>query len=99
RLVWVLKAAGDLAARIEPAGKYDGAYLTRSASFTGSIHCHELAWCGEELWVVNTLFSCLCTVGPDFSFQPRWQPPFITALAAEDRSHLNGLETQGGQPR
>jgi uncharacterized protein (TIGR03032 family) len=99
RMVWVLRSAGDLAARIEPAGKHDGAYLTRSALFTGSIHCHELAWCDEELWVVNTLFSCLCTVGPEFSFQPRWQPPFITALAAEDRCHLNGLATQGGQPR
>src|SRR5262249_52515681 len=27
----------------------------------------------------------------DYSFVPRWQPSFITALAAEDRCHLNGL--------
>src|SRR5262249_55443311 len=25
------------------------------------------------------------------SFQPRWRPPFVTALAPEDRCHLNGL--------
>lgn len=99
RMIWILRAAGDLAGRIEPAGRHDGAYLTRSAYFTGSIHCHDLAWCGEELWVVNTLFSCLCTVGPEYSFQQRWQPPFITALAAEDRCHLNGLATDGHRPR
>jgi hypothetical protein len=45
---------------------------------------HELAWAGEDLWVVNTRFSCLCTLHPNYSFVPRWRPPFVTALAAED---------------
>jgi uncharacterized protein (TIGR03032 family) len=54
---------------------------------------------GEELWVVNTRFSCLCTLHPDYSFVPRWRPPFITALAAEDRCHLNGLVVVEGQPK
>ena len=27
----------------------------------------------------------------DYSFVPRWRPPFVTALAPEDRCHLNGL--------
>ena len=27
---------------------------------------------------------------------PRWRPPFITALAAEDRCHLNGLAMADG---
>jgi uncharacterized protein (TIGR03032 family) len=44
-----------------------------------------------DLWVVNTLFSCLCTLHEDYSFVPRWRPPFISGLAAEDRCHLNGL--------
>src|SRR5438270_4389627 len=52
-----------------------------------------------ELWVVNTRFSCLCTLSPDYSFVPRWRPPFITALAAEDRCHLNGLCVTDGRPR
>jgi uncharacterized protein (TIGR03032 family) len=99
RMVWFLAAEKDLAARIEPAGRHDGAFLTRSGLFTGSIHCHDMAFCGDELWVVNTLFSCLCTPSPQFSFVPRWRPPFITALAAEDRCHLNGLASDGRQPR
>jgi uncharacterized protein (TIGR03032 family) len=50
------------------------------------------------LWVVNTRFSCLCTLHPDSSFVPRWRPPFVTALAAEDRCHLNGLAIVKGRP-
>lgn len=99
RAVWFLSPAHDLARRIEPTGRYDAAFLARRASFTGSIACHDLAWCGDELWVVNTLFSCLCTLEPAYNFVPRWKPPFITALAAEDRCHLNGLATDSRQPR
>ena len=51
---------------------------------------------GHELWIVNTRFSCLCTLHPDYSFVPRWRPPFVTALAAEDRCHLNGLAMGAG---
>jgi uncharacterized protein (TIGR03032 family) len=66
---------------------------------TGDIGVHELARAGGELWVVNTRFSCLCTLAPGYSFVPRWRPPFVTALAAEDRCHLNGLCVVGGRPR
>ena len=52
----------------------------------------------DELWIVNTLFSCLCTLQGDYSFVPRWQPPFITKLAAEDRCHLNGMAMADGKP-
>jgi hypothetical protein len=51
-----------------------------------------------ELWFVNTRFSCLCTRSPIHSFVPRWRPPFITALAPEDRCHLNGLCLAKGRP-
>jgi uncharacterized protein (TIGR03032 family) len=49
-----------------------------------------------DLWCVNTRFSCLCTLHPNYSFVPRWRPPFITALAAEDRCHLNGMAVVDG---
>jgi len=54
---------------------------------------------GTEVWIVNTRFSCLCTLDGKHSFVPRWRPPFITALAAEDRCHLNGLGVRDGQVR
>src|SRR6516225_4033067 len=89
--VWFLQGAHDLAARVDPARHHDACFLTRSSHFTGEIQIHELAWAGEELWLVNTAFSCLCTLDDRHSFVPRWRPPFVTGLAAEDRCHLNGL--------
>jgi uncharacterized protein (TIGR03032 family) len=97
--IWFLRNAPDIAPRVEPAGLHDACYLPRSCHVTGDIGVHELAWAGDELWVVNTRFSCLCTLHPDYSFVPRWRPPFITALAAEDRCHLNGLAMADGAPR
>src|SRR5438105_2770922 len=97
--IWLLRNAPDIAARVEPAGQHDACFLPRSCHVTGDIGIHELAWVGEELWVVNTRFSCLCTLHPDYSFVPRWRPPFITALVAEDRGHLNGLAVAGGRPK
>lgn len=99
RLIWMLPAAPDLAARIQPAGTYDGCFLARQAHVTGPIMGHDLAFCGGELWVANTLFSCLCVLRPDYNFVPRWQPRFVSALAPEDRCHLNGLATDDQQPR
>jgi uncharacterized protein (TIGR03032 family) len=97
--VWFLRNAPDIAPRVEPAGRHDACFVPRSAHVTGDIAVHELAWAGEELWVVNTRFSCLCTLHPDYSFVPRWRPPFVTALAAEDRCHLNGLAIVSGRPK
>ncbi len=113
--VWLLRNAPDIAPRVEPAGQHDACYLPRSCHVTGDIGVHELAWANtrgqrsgvggqeedteNELWAVNTRFSCLCTLHPDYSFVPRWRPPFVTALAAEDRCHLNGLALCDGKPR
>lgn len=101
--IWFLADSSQLAPQLPPPGRYDRCYLARSASVTGSIHCHEIAWARDtsgqpELWIVNTLFSCLATLHPQYSFVPRWQPPFVTALAAEDRCHLNGLALRDGRP-
>jgi uncharacterized protein (TIGR03032 family) len=108
--VWFLRSAPDLAAHVAPAGRHDACFLTRSAHFTGEVQAHELAWASTdslgpggrgpdegELWLVNTAFSCLCTLDGRHSFVPRWRPPFISGLAAEDRCHLNGLAMADGR--
>jgi uncharacterized protein (TIGR03032 family) len=41
----------------------------------------------------------LATRSNIYSFEPRWQPPFITALAPEDRCHLNGIGIREGEIR
>ncbi len=97
--IWFLSSAPDIAPRITPAGAYDGCYLARACHVTGEIRSHEIHFSGNELWIVNTLFSCLCTLAPHHNFVPRWKPRFVTTLAAEDRCHLNGLALANGQPR
>jgi uncharacterized protein (TIGR03032 family) len=97
--VWFLRASPGILANLKPPGHHDAAFLTRRSQYTGDIHCHDQAWIGSELWIVNTLFSCLCTLDPEYNFAPRWWPPFITSLTAEDRCHLNGLAASEGQPR
>jgi uncharacterized protein (TIGR03032 family) len=101
--VWFLRDNSRLAPLIEPKGVYDRCYLARTSTVTGAIHCHELAWGRDakdepELWVVNTRFSCLANLDPEYSFVPAWRPPFISRLAGEDRCHLNGLAMCDGRP-
>jgi uncharacterized protein (TIGR03032 family) len=99
-----------VASKLPPAGKHDACFLPRSAHVTGEVFIHEMAWVttpaeangnqtGHELCFVNTRFSCLCTLDRDHSFIPRWRPPFVSALAAEDRCHLNGLGLVDGRVR
>lgn len=52
----------------------------------------------RSLYVINTRFSCLSRIVPDYSFEPVWRPKWITKLAAEDRCHLNGLAVRDDQP-
>ena len=89
----------DVAGSVDPKGTWDVCYVPRTSTWTGSIHGHDLAWGSEGLWVVNTLFSCLCTLHEDYSFVPRWKPRFISQLADQDRCHLNGLAIDQGRPR
>ena len=109
--IWEYHNAPAVARQLEPVGSHDACFLPRSSVCTGDIQIHEMAWAdasgGEsgistqqepELWFVNTRFSCLCTRSNIHSFVPRWKPPFISALAPEDRCHLNGLCVVDGRP-
>lgn len=90
----------DVSARLTPPGRSDAVYVFRNHHVTGDIDIHEMAL-GErnELWYVNTRFSCLCTLDHEHSFVPRWRPRFISGLSPEDRCHLNGLAMADGKPR
>jgi uncharacterized protein (TIGR03032 family) len=97
--VWYYRNMPAVARKLEPEGKHDAAFLPRRIHVTGDIDIHEMAWAGDdELWIVNTRFGCLCTLDDDHSFVPRWRPFFISALAPEDRCHLNGLCMVNGEP-
>jgi uncharacterized protein (TIGR03032 family) len=95
--VWLLRNSPDLSAKTN--GLHDAFFLPRLAYVTGDLDFHEMAWAGGELWIVNTVFSCLCTLHADYSFVPRWRPPFVKALARQDCCHLNGLAIVDGYPK
>jgi uncharacterized protein (TIGR03032 family) len=93
------------APRLKPEGKHDAAWIPRRENVTGNVQIHEMAWVTEdpkrddppELWFVNTAFSCLATRSNEYSFEPRWRPKWVSALAPGDRCHLNGLAEVDGR--
>lgn len=98
--VWEYVDVKAVTAKLEPPGRHDACFLPRDCHVTGNIQIHEMAWgAGDELWIVNTRFSCLCTIDRTASFTPRWRPPFVTSLEPTDRCHLNGLAIVDGRPR
>lgn len=86
--------------KVEPVNTHDGAYLPRRTHVTGDIDIHEMGFSDDnELWIVNTKMSCLCTLDINHSIVPRWRPPFITGYDLTDRCHLNGLAMRDGKPK
>lgn len=83
----------------ESAIRRAGSVSDRSSQGVGLLNPDPCLLAFEDLWIVNTRFSCLSTLDPNYSFVPCWRPPFITALAAEDRCHLNGLAIVDGRPK
>ncbi len=96
----LLENAPSLAATYpKKPNHYDALFVPRASFYTGHLDLHDMAFTGETLWAVNTVFSCLCHLSVRQSFRPVWTPPFISALAPEDRCHLNGLAMdENGQP-
>ncbi len=86
--------------KVAPVNTHDGAFLPRRTHVTGDIDIHEMGFDGDnELWIVNTKMSCLCTLDINHSIVPRWRPPFITGYDLTDRCHLNGLAIRDGKPK
>ena len=88
---------------VEPAGKSDKVFAPRTVVFTGQIDIHEMEFGQgkdiDDLWFLNTSFSCLCKLDMNYSFQPVWKPSWITDLAPEDRCHLNGMAMVDSIPK
>lgn len=70
---------------------YDSLFIPRASYYTGPLDMHDIQFSSQGLLGVNTLFSSICKINDEFSFDPIWQPKWITELKPEDRCHLNGL--------
>jgi len=79
---------------------FDACYVPRLIHLTGSLDAHDVGLDKNgEIIFVNTRYNCLATTSSKHSFEPTWQPSFITDLVDEDRCHLNGLAMEEGNPR
>ncbi|MCB0324865.1 MAG: TIGR03032 family protein, partial [Bdellovibrionales bacterium] len=96
---WYFEDSGTVRSPEGEVLPYDLCLTPRRSHVTGDISGHEAGWYGDELIVVNTRFSCLAKLDPSWSFVPIWRPPFVTAYAAEDRCHLNGLVLDANGPK
>lgn len=99
RHVWEYRNQPEVGVKLQPPGKHDACFLPRKSHVTGDIRVHELAFAEGGLRIVNTRFSCLAALDGEHSFVPCWRPPFVTALSADDRCHLNGLAVVDGKVR
>lgn len=97
--VQIIRLENALQAGQKTREGYDAAYVPQLAYYTGDLDVHDLAILADGRPIfVNTLFNCLAVPSPTHSFDPVWQPGFISRLAAEDRCHLNGMALVDGMP-
>ena len=97
--VWDYFNMPAVAPKVLPAGSHDACFIPRRLHITGDIDIHEMAFDRDnELWILNTRMSALCTLNLEHSVVPRWRPPFISAYDLTDRCHLNGLAIKNGRP-
>lgn len=76
---------------------YDALYMPRATLHTGQLSLHDLNWSNNNLLAINTLFSSVVKITDNYSFEPFWQPDFITRSEPEDRCHLNGMAMDGDE--
>ncbi|MCI5058760.1 MAG: TIGR03032 family protein [Flavobacteriales bacterium] len=80
--------------------KYDSLYMPRVTYHTNNLDVHDLSFgLNQELFGVNTLFSCLVSFDSQYNFKPYWKPSFVSKLSSEDRCHLNGMVMVNGFPK
>ncbi|WP_051288127.1 TIGR03032 family protein [Photobacterium halotolerans] len=93
-----ITALPALHASVQSTQGRDAVFYPCGSMTTGHLNTHDLAWGKDRLYMVNTRFNCIASPVYGKSFDVVWKPPFISALVAEDRCHLNGLALKHGQP-
>lgn len=88
--------SADMADKIDLQS--DSLFVPRNSHITGEINAHDIAWGDGGLWLVNSRFSCICTLQPDLSFKPRWWPMFLDGPTGDGAAHLNCMAMLDGKP-
>ena len=81
----------------QSTNSYDALYAPHVSWITGDIDIHDIAFGSDNQPIfISTLFNCIGTVAPGYSFKPIWRPSFVSKYVAEDRCHLNGMVAKDG---
>ena len=83
---------------------FDGLYVPRKIHVTGDVDIHDIVVPskGDNAGIphfVSATYGCVCLPSDNSSFKVYWRPPWVSKVAAEDRTHLNGLCCVNGEPR
>lgn len=83
---------------------FDALYVPRKVHVTGDVDIHDIVIPskGPNAGVphfVSAVYGCVCIPQDNHSFKVIWKPDWLTKIAAEDRTHLNGLTCVDGIPR
>ncbi len=76
---------------------YDAMYMPRITYHTGALDVHDIDFCSDGIYAVNTNFSCIIKIDEHYNFTPVWKPPFISRITAGDHCHLNGMAVADGK--
>ncbi len=81
---------------------YDACFIPRKTTFTGYVNIHDVFHVntpvGVEPWFVNSQYSSICRLSPDYSFQDLWKPPFIDQVLPIDQCHINCVASDNRVP-
>ena len=81
---------------------YQAIYLPRKGHLISGCDVHDmladvtLRGRSHDLVFTNTRYNCLAVLDEHYAFRPIWKPSFISAIAPEDRCHLNGIGSRDG---
>lgn len=83
---------------------FDAVYVPRKLHVTSDIDVHDIVvpTQGEGAGVphfVSAVYSCVCVPSETKGMKVFWKPDWLSKVAAEDRTHLNGLCCVDGVPR
>lgn len=78
---------------------FDGVYVPRKVHITGDIDVHDIVVYNGVPHFISAVYSCVCVPSETSSMRVYWKPDWVSKIAAEDRTHLNGLcSDERGRP-
>ena len=78
----------------EKKNRYDQLFIPQVKYYTGYLDTHEIEFgIDNEIYFINTMFSCISKVSADKHFELYWKPDFITKKTPKETGLLMEVET------